>query len=431
MLYTWPPGSAPDGFGDGCERRQFTPLSRLAFVDVLGKRFNDPYAGWYIRESLKPLPTTLQADSSLRWHRLRTGDDSHTPARTSFDLPQARLFSDIGLVAMHTDLTKPSNNLMLAFRSSPFGSYNHAHADQNSFNILFGGQRLFANSGYYIAYGDDHFKDWYKHSRGHNTVLIDNKGQLSGTPEGYGWIARYLHGRRITYCLGDASYAYDDAGLTVFRRHIAFLRPSIVVIYDELEADHAADWSWLLQCPDKISSDPAKNRLSVTGSTARSQVDFFAPVPLNLNVLNRFDPPALNWRQRTSGGKLIQYPDQWHAAVSPNNKIRKMRYLTIIQILDKNDNRPFASSDLISDQTVRIGSWSIATELDPTQPATMEIKNSNQETALAVNKGSITLASKRYQASRTYSSLLVEKLPGREIVRESVDTYPERLRPER
>ena len=430
MLYTWPPGSAPDGFGDGCERRQLAPLSRLAFADVLGRRFDDPYAGWYVRESLKPLQTMLQADESLRWHRLRAGDDSPAPTRASFDLPQARLFGDIGVVAMHTDIANPSQNLMLAFRSSPFGSYNHAHSDQNSFNILFGGHRLFSNSGYYIAYGDDHFKGWYKHTRGHNTILIDNKGQLFGTPNGYGWIARYLHGRRITYCLGDASNAYGDAGLTLFRRHIAFLRPSIVVIYDELEADHPADWSWLLHCPDKISSDPAKNRLVVTGSSARSQVDFFAAVPLSFDVHNRFDPPALNWRKRTSGGRLIQYPNQWHATVSPTRKVRTMRYLTLIQVLGKHDEHPFASSKILDDHTVRVGSWSVAAGLDPAGSAAIEIQSSDQQAALAVNKASISIGSDLYKTSRPNSSLLVEKLPGREIVRESVDSYPALLRPE-
>jgi hypothetical protein len=424
MIYTWPPGSAPDGFGDGCEGRQLPPVSRLAFTDVLGKHFDDPCAGWYVRESLKPLRAKLEADGSLRWLRLRAGDDSPAPVSKPFDLPQARLFNDIGEVAMHTDLANPTKNLMVAFRSSPFGSFNHAHADQNSFNILFGGNRLFANSGYYIAYGDAHFKGWYKHSRGHDTILIDNKGQSIGTPDGYGWIARYLHGQRITYCLGDASHAYGNAGLTLFRRHVAFLRPSTVVIYDELEADHPAQWSWLLHCPAKITADPSKNRLAATASSARNRIDFFAAVPLTFDVHNRFDPPALNWRKKTSGGSVIQYPDQWHAAVSPLEKTKKMRYLAIIQVLDKGNERAFDSSDRLDHQTVRVGPWSIAAELDPARSATMEIKSTDQGTGLAVNKGSVSLGTERHAATRPNSAILIEKLPDREIVRESSDSYP-------
>ncbi|MCP4261975.1 MAG: DUF4962 domain-containing protein [Planctomycetes bacterium] len=424
MIYTWPPRSAPDGFGDGCEKQYLAPLSRLAFADILGRKFNDSYAGWYVRESMQPLRSSLQNDSSQKWHRLRAGYNSPAPIRSSFDLPQARLFRDIGVVAMHKDLADTSNNLMLAFCSSPFGSYNHAHANQNSFNILFGGKRLYSNSGYYIAYADDHFKGWYKHSRGHNTVLIDNKGQLVGKPEGYGWIARYLHGQRITYCLGDASNAYGDAGLTLFRRHIVFLRPSIVVIYDELEADHPAQWSWLLHCPEKISSDSANNCLIASIPSARSKVDFFAPIPLSFDVHDRFDPPALNWRNRTSGGKVIQYPNQWHASVSPEGEVNKMRYLAIIQVLDKNTESQFTSPRVLGNHVVQVGAWSIDAELDPTIPAALEIRSSDQKAALAVNKASITISSQQYETTRQDSSILIEKLPGRDIVIESSDSGP-------
>ena len=424
MIYTWPPRSAPDGFGDGCERRDLSPLSRLAFADILGRKFNDSYAGWYVRESLQPLQTPLENDNSQMWHRLRAGYNSPAPTRSSFDLLQARLFRDIGVVAMHKDITDYSNNLMLAFCSSPFGSYNHAHANQNSFNILFGGKRLYSNSGYYIGYADDHFKGWYKHSRGHNTVLIDNKGQLSGTPNGYGWIARYLHGQRITYCLGDASNAYGDSGLILFRRHVVFLRPSIVVIYDELEADHAAQWSWLLHCTDKISANRAGNCLTATVPTARSRIDFFASIPLNIDVHNRFDPPALNWRNRTSGGKIIQYPNQWHASVSPEGKVNKMRYLAIIQVQGTKDESPFTSPRELDNQAVHMRPWSIEAELDPTKTATLEIQNLNRKAALAVNKASITISSKQYKTTRRNSSILVEKLPDGNIVIESVDSDP-------
>jgi len=392
MIYTWPPGSGPDGFGDGCERRELAPLSRLAFADILGRRFDDPYAGWYVRESLKPIRASLREDGSQRWHRLRSGQSS-APACSSFDMPQARLFGDIGVVAMHTDLANTPRNLMLAFRSSPFGSFNHAHADQNSFNILFGGKRVFSSSGYYIGYGDAHFKGWYIHSRGHNTVLIDGKGQLTGTPNGYGQVIRYLHDDRITYCLGDASNAYGDAGLTRFRRHVAFLRPSTVVIYDELEADHPAEWSWLLHCDDKILREANKDRLTANTATARSRVDFFAAAPLNFDVHNRFDPPALNWRKRTSGGKLVEYPNQWHAAVSPARKMNQMRYLTVMQVLDRNNTGPFDSCGLSDNNIIRTGSWSIVAELDPARPAALKIMIGNEQVVLTADTDSATLGS--------------------------------------
>lgn len=435
MIYTWPPGSCPDGFGDGCERRGLSPLSRLTFADILGRKFNDPYAAWYVKESLKAMGTQLDEDTSLRWHRLRappkTGrgragyDNASAPAKEELDLPQARLFGDVGVVAMHTKLADTPNNLMLAFRSSPYGSFNHAHADQNSFNILFGGERLFCNSGYYIAYGDEHFQGWYIHSRGHNTVLIDDKGQVLGRTEAYGWLCRYLHGQQITYCLGDASNAYGGTGLTCFRRHILFLRPSIVIIYDELEADHPARWSWLLHSPNEISAEAANNRLLASVETARAQVDLYGSVPLSFEVNNRFDPPALNWRGRkTADGKLFEYPNQWHATVASTTKTAKMRYLAVIQIHNAVGGKAFDVPRTLDNSCIRVGSWELCAELDPSIPPGLEVRSVNGKTALAVNKPSINVGEKRYGSGNPNSTILVEMLPDKNIVAESTEMYP-------
>ncbi|MHC4596512.1 MAG: heparinase II/III family protein, partial [Planctomycetota bacterium] len=399
--------------------------------------------------------TRLNEDTSLRWHRLRTGYHSASaPAKQELDLPtapscprafcesryggwglpQARLFRDIGVAAMHTKLAQTPNNLMLAFRSSPYGSFNHAHADQNSFNILFGGERLFCNSGYYIAYADEHFQGWYKHSRGHNTVLIDDKGQVLGRTEAYGWLCRYLHGQQVTYCLGDASNAYSGTGLTRFRRHILFLRPSIVIIYDELEADHPAKWSWLLHSPNEISAEAANNRLLAPasswrrqerGETARVQVDLYGSVPLSFEVNNRFDPPALNWRGRkTADGKLFEYPNQWHATVASMTKTANMRYLAVIQIHNAVDGKAFDAPRALDNGCIRVGSWELCAELDPFVPPGLEVRSVNGKIALAVNKHSINVGGKRYGSGNPNRTILVEMSPDKNIVAESTEMYP-------
>jgi len=59
----------------------------------------------------------------------------------------------------------------------------------------------------------------------------------------YGWILRFLHGKQISYAVGAATNAYSgndegkyiDLGMKLFRRHYIMLRPSIIVIYDELD----------------------------------------------------------------------------------------------------------------------------------------------------------------------------------------------------
>lgn len=48
----------------------------------------------------------------------------------------------------------------------------------------------------------------YRHTRTHNTILIDGIGQPFST-KGYGMIMRAGSGNSISYCLGDASNAYS------------------------------------------------------------------------------------------------------------------------------------------------------------------------------------------------------------------------------
>ena len=317
---------------------------------------------------------------------------------------------------MHTDLCDTSRDLMIGFRSSPYGSYNHMHCDQNSFNVLAGGRRLFEGSGYYIAYGDDHFTGWYTASRGHNTVLVDGRGQVRG-PDGFGVVSRFLHGGEISYCLGDASRAYGNAGLTAFRRHLALLRPGTIVVYDELAADHAARWSWLLHSKERIGVE-GETRLRAANDTGQAVVDLFASGPLEVTVDHEFDPPAVNWRNRKSGNEVIEYPDQWHATATSVEPSSKMRILAVIQVRVAGRDAAAKPSWTAFDEPaaeaagrVRLGPWRIEAELDTSQGASLLVTGGDGRTVLAADGTSVTAAGKTYDLP-PLTSLLVEDKEG-------------------
>ncbi|MBK7607960.1 MAG: hypothetical protein IPI18_12440 [Saprospiraceae bacterium] len=46
--------------------------------------------------------------------------------------------------------------------------------------------------------------------------------------------------------------------MKTFRRHYIMLRPSIIIIYDELKADHPAEWTWLLHNDNGFQADPLR-----------------------------------------------------------------------------------------------------------------------------------------------------------------------------
>ncbi len=236
-------------------------------------------------------------------------------------------------------LANTPRDLMVAMRSSPYGAYGHMLADQNTFQILYGGKRLFYNSGFKIDMKDPHRLGWYKHTRGHNGILVDNLGQPFDT-EAYGYIARFINGKAMSFALGDASQAYSsaeedqDAGLKKFRRYILLLRPDIVIVYDDLEADHRADWEWLVHSPGKIIPDTAVNTFSAGNEEVSSKTYFYASGPVRWSLADTFAIAATNWAGKTDEeGEPVHYENtQVHLSAGTIHKSEKMRFLAVFMI---------------------------------------------------------------------------------------------------
>ena len=430
LIYSFPANSYSEGFGNGTEKQFGQKLGVLGYADALSRLTGNPYAGWYADSHLKAMAKTLTDDDEFRWFRLKWQLPDRPEPVAKLDLPLARAFRETGTVNMHTDLTNAKKNLMVSLRSSPYGSTSHAHADQNSFNIQYGGEKLFYNSGYRPSMGVPHYTQWFKASIGHNTVLIDGKGQPTGSSESYGWIARFLHGNRISYCLGDASNAYDNvkqvpqkAGLKLFRRHLIFLRPSVIVIYDELQADHKAEWTWLIHSHERIDLDAERQQFRCETRTAKSQVNLFGSEKLDITLSTKFYPKPVNYRNlRDENGNIIVYKDQWHIYTKSMGK--KMRYLAIFQIKDKSDPTDFVKVASDANGNLKLGPWTIQAELDASKSASFEIINAAEKLGIMYGKSSLQIGDNEFTTKYIKSTLLVEPINGELTAKEAIDQPP-------
>ena len=392
-IYGWPAGSVNAGFGDGDHDTRSISAARAYFVETLGRRTGNAHALHYAAtvmsgksDSLPPL---------LIWHRLREPVAAASAPALPAGLPLSRSFRDTGFVAMHTNLSDSRQNVFVAFNSCPRGAYGHMHPCQNAFNLMLGGEHLLANSGYYIAFGDAHFQGWYHNTRGHNTVLIDGQGQPAGS-EAWGWIARHADSGSIAYCLGDASPAYANTGLTRFRRHLALLRPSLLVVYDELEAGHDARWSWLLHSPARIESQLGGVRLLAKTATGQGQVDVFGSSDLQVKIDDQFDPPANNWRGKRSGGEVRDYPNQWHATIEPVRNTARVRFLALIQLHLGGGKPEFTAPRIEAAGRVQAGPWMVRAVLDPNEKAGLVIQRADGQSALAADVPEFTSGGRNY-----------------------------------
>lgn len=126
------------------------------------------------------------------------------------DLPPARWFRDVGWVSMHSALGQPDKDIMLSFKSSPYGSFSHSHADQNSFILNAWGENLLINSGYREYHRSPHHKGFTQQTISKNAILIDGKGQKPQVRNAPGKILGMEIGDRFIWTAGDAADAYNS-----------------------------------------------------------------------------------------------------------------------------------------------------------------------------------------------------------------------------
>ena len=429
LIYAFPPGSIADGFCNNGERFPSPEINYAGYSDAIARLLNNPYGVWYAQTIAKSLGKEIAADDEFSWFRIRNGLRMKLPDPIKgSDLPQAAVFPDIGDAYMHTSVQKAETDLMLSVRSSPFGPMGHAHADQNTFNIAYGGHRLFYNTGYRPAMGDPHFLGWYKHTRGHNGVLIDGEGQPF-SDGAYGYLPRFLTGKQISYAVGDASKAYagkdeavkTDHGMRLFRRHYLMLRPSTIVIYDELEADHAAEWSWLLHNDNGLIIDPEKKTIFAESKLAKAQVSLYSSSEIEFRVTDQFLVPVANWTNEINDeGDTLVFKNQWHFSGVSKMKTEKMRYLAIIQV--KPDGR---FEEVISKKNgiITTGNWEIKAEMNASEPANIQVTKNDHSVSL-VSDGTLINNGIIYKGKESGSSKLVELVDGKAVFQETVDKIP-------
>ena len=426
MVYSWPPSSKSVGFGDGSEKREEPGRQRAAFADFLARETGDAYAGWYAGECQKD----VAQDVELRLYRMVNSAAYATDFPAS--APKLKWYKDIGEVVMHSNLASTENNLSLAFRSSTFGSGSHTLADQNSFNLLYGGKEVYYHTGYYLNFSDAHNLMSYRHTRAHNSILVDGIGQPFST-EGYGMLLRAAGGEHIGYCLGDASHAYcgisedpmwiesfqkagieqtpengfGETPLTKYRRQMIMLYPDIVLIYDELEASRPVRWDWLLHSPVQFGID--KNVFTSHVETGVAIAQMFSDATFEVSQTDQFVVPPGEG-----------YPNQWHLTAAFSNN-SACRILTVVQIKNSEEEALPVTRDGCC---VTCGDWTIYVNLDPSSAECLQVTNATVPVVYSYGSDNVQTDSGVYLRQFRGSSVLYDEIDGQYQVVEQIDRSP-------
>ena len=330
MAYFVPPGAPSGVFGDGHEMNLQETWARIS--KALARFAPSPLANWYARSH------TGEDVARIELMVAPHGEPKSAPFPAG--TPNAAVFPSVGWAAMHSRLDDPKRTSVY-FKSSPFGSYNHSHGDQNGFVIHARGERLLIASGYYDGYRTEHWTKWYKQTRAANAITYDGgKGQGFNDKKFAGEIVRFETSPAFDYVIGRAEKAYDPA-LKTAQRTLVYLRPDpgqersgagIVIVHDRLASGTPRAWEWNIHALDRMERVNDRT-VAVRHADAKLCLEMLAGPEVMFHQVNKFTAaPQANPPAR----------DQWHGVFNAMARSAETEFVVLMRV--GADCKPTASA---------------------------------------------------------------------------------------
>ncbi|MGO4544105.1 DUF4962 domain-containing protein [Paenibacillus sp. 2TAB23] len=247
----------------------------------------------------------MQQDEVMQWYSQRYNydygdyktylyEDENLPARPPVEMPSAKYFEQIGTVAMHSNLLDPKR-VSLYFKSSPFGSYNHSQADQNSLIIKAFGEDLTVDGGFYDDYNTAHYQQYAKQTFAHNAITYDGKkGQNIFDMKASGQITGFATTEDFDAAVGDATTAYNTnpgkIGLDLAQRSIIYVKPGAFVVVDNLNARESggSSFEYWLHADKSLSLNEAHSSATIVKNQAALKVNLYYPGLIEIPVTDQY-----------------------------------------------------------------------------------------------------------------------------------------------
>ncbi|MBT5057865.1 MAG: DUF4962 domain-containing protein [Gemmatimonadetes bacterium] len=282
-----PPNAYMVPFGDGRTSGSGSVRASYGIQRHLGRIYGDGRYLHHAEQILAANDGTIIESQGLYSPLSFLTPNAPTP---DAELPKtaARVFTDIGWLAMRANLVEPEKDIRFMMRCSPYGSVSHSHADQNSFSIEAFGEPLAVPSGLYNLYGSAHHHGWTRQTKAHCAVTFDGAGQIVRSDEATGEFVAFHADDRIGFATGDASPAYDGR-VRSYRRSVLFLDYRWFVVIDRMVPEYEAMWTWHMHAVRPIKVDPKTRTATLTYEQAALQVSFCHMQELRLQTHEGWD----------------------------------------------------------------------------------------------------------------------------------------------
>lgn len=261
------------------------------------------------------------------------------PARPLSELPPFRFFRDIGWVSMHSSLGRPDDDIHVTFKSSPYGSFSHSHADQNAFIVNAFGEGLAINSAYREFHRSPLHKAWTWQTQSKNAILIDGLGQNPQDKTATGKITRFEVGPRYVWTTGDATVAHQTlqpkGRVKRVTRDLVFIDQRYLVLRDRVELETPGKFSWLLHAERDISWDDRTGTAVIRGRKASLAAQVVAPgvAGWKSTITDQFPVPVdPKYVSGEAGASYVtaEWSNQRHLTLESANKSRAFTVFSVL-----------------------------------------------------------------------------------------------------
>ncbi len=315
-----PPYAEWMGFGDHSERWKDTWNNNADLVDLIGRETGTGEFADYVR-AFRREAESLSAPSERKMSgvnsQLFTANNVASTGDGIEDTAVLRAFTDTGWAAVRTDKKDAARDVAFIFRSSPYGSVSHSHANNNDFILHSGGRIMAMPSGYYAGYGSDHHAQWVWHTKSHNCITLSDAGQLMRSPDSRGEVVHAFEDEHLAYFCGVADAAYADRA-TRCRRHVVFLKePQCFFMVDEFVAREGvfSALQWNIHSWNEFAVDEGHKGFLLERGDSSLEGHFLWAGNGFFSMSEGWDPPPM---ARKGGG---QWPMQYHLRFTPTGLV--------------------------------------------------------------------------------------------------------------
>jgi len=311
-LYSLPPGTKGGSpFADQGIRSK--PSSIAPLMNILASGAGNPYWKWYAEKC----GAEFRGYLGFLFAAKSRGVQPQPPT----DLPTSRVFEDVGIAVMNTNLVDGEKNIQLVFKSSPWGRQSHGYNSNNAFALSIGGKRALISSGARDLHGSVHHREWMWETKSDNAILVNGGGQFKHTAGAKGCILEFTASPEKDIVVGEAGDSYAD--LKSWTRRIEFDKPGAILIRDVLEAHKPSTFTWLLHAID--APFEIKGQTAIwNGPQGKIRIEFIEPAGLEITQTDKMDPPPADW----AGFEWKEFHLKAHAG----EKVERREFVTKITV---------------------------------------------------------------------------------------------------